>query len=138
MRDWRRKEVIRIDPETVDLMWELHADLGSTAPDHNHLRLPLAQDQCLPEAIGRNVARKSQHMVGKAIDLYFPDISTEKMRNSALVRQVGGVGYYRSSGGPRASSISIRARSAIGAAQRSVPRRWPRSSATTARRSARA
>ena len=37
-------------------------------------------------------------MVGKAIDLYFPDVSTEKLRNSALVRQVGGVGYYRRSG----------------------------------------
>jgi hypothetical protein len=39
-------------------------------------------------------------MVGKAIDIYFPDVPTEKMRNSALVRQVGGVGYYRSGGGP--------------------------------------
>ena len=39
-------------------------------------------------------------MVGKAIDLYFPDVSTEKIRNSALVRQIGGVGYYRRSGGP--------------------------------------
>ena len=50
--------------------------------------------------IGRNVAKKSQHMVGRAIDLYFPDVPTVKIRNSALVRQVGGVGYYRSSGGP--------------------------------------
>ena len=39
-------------------------------------------------------------MVGKAIDIYFPDVPTEQMRNSALVRQVGGVGYYRSGGGP--------------------------------------
>jgi hypothetical protein len=39
-------------------------------------------------------------MVGRAIDLYFPDVPTVKIRNSALVRQVGGVGYYRSSGGP--------------------------------------
>ena len=30
MRDWRRNEIIKMDPETVDLMWELHADLGST------------------------------------------------------------------------------------------------------------
>jgi hypothetical protein len=50
--------------------------------------------------IGRNVAKKSQHMIGKAIDIYFPDVATKKIRNSALVRQVGGVGYYRSSGGP--------------------------------------
>ena len=34
MRDWRRNEVVTIDPKTVDLMWELHADLGSRAPIH--------------------------------------------------------------------------------------------------------
>src|ERR1044071_2680355 len=34
LRDWRRNEVIKIDPKTVDLMWELHADLGSKAPTH--------------------------------------------------------------------------------------------------------
>jgi hypothetical protein len=50
--------------------------------------------------IGRNVAGKSKHMVGKAIDIYFPDVPSKKIRNSALVRKVGGVGYYRSSGGP--------------------------------------
>jgi hypothetical protein len=50
--------------------------------------------------IGRNVAFHSQHILGKAMDIYFPDVSTLKMRNSALVRQVGGVGYYRSAGGP--------------------------------------
>ena len=30
-------------------MWELHADLGSKAPDPHRLRLPLAQDQRLPQ-----------------------------------------------------------------------------------------
>ena len=32
LRDWRRNEVITIDPRTIDLVWELHADLGSKAP----------------------------------------------------------------------------------------------------------
>jgi uncharacterized protein YcbK (DUF882 family) len=98
MRDWRRKEVIRIDPKTIDLMWELHADLGSTRPVHIICGFRSPKTNSFLKRIGRNVAKKSQHMVGKAIDLYFPDISTEKLRNSALVRQVGGVGYYRSSG----------------------------------------
>jgi uncharacterized protein YcbK (DUF882 family) len=98
MRDWRRKEVIRIDPKTIDLMWELHADLGSTRPIHIICGYRSPKTNSFLKRIGRNVARKSQHMVGKAIDLYFPDVSTEKLRNSALVRQVGGVGYYRRSG----------------------------------------
>jgi uncharacterized protein YcbK (DUF882 family) len=98
LRDWRRSEVVRIDPKTIDLMWELHADLGSTRPVHIICGYRSPKTNSFLKRIGRNVAKKSQHMVGKAIDLYFPDVSTEKLRNSALVRQVGGVGYYRSSG----------------------------------------
>jgi len=98
LRDWRRNEIIRIDPKTIDLMWELHADLGSTSPVHIICGYRSPQTNAFLKRIGRNVAKKSQHMLGKAIDLYFPDVSTEKLRNSALVRQVGGVGYYRSSG----------------------------------------
>jgi uncharacterized protein YcbK (DUF882 family) len=100
MRDWRRNEVISIDPKTLDLMWELHADLGSARPIHIICGYRSPKTNSFLKRIGRNVARKSQHMLGKAIDLYFPDVPTEKIRNSALVRQVGGVGYYRSAGGP--------------------------------------
>lgn len=31
LRDWRRNEVITISPRTIDLMWELHADLRRAA-----------------------------------------------------------------------------------------------------------
>jgi len=100
LRDWRRNESTKMDPETVDLMWELHADLGSSRPVHIISGYRSPKTNAFLKRIGRNVARKSQHMIGKAIDLYFPDVPTVKIRNSALVRQVGGVGYYRSSGGP--------------------------------------
>jgi uncharacterized protein YcbK (DUF882 family) len=100
LRDWRRNEVIAMSPRTIDLMWELHADLGSKRPVHIVSGYRSPKTNAFLKKVGRNVARKSQHMVGRAIDIYFPDVPTEKMRNSALVRQVGGVGYYRSGGGP--------------------------------------
>ena len=100
LRDWRRNEVITISPRTIDLMWELHADLGSKAPIHIVCGYRSPKTNAFLKSIGRNVAKKSQHMVGHAIDLYFPDVPTVKIRNSALVRQVGGVGYYSSGGGP--------------------------------------
>jgi uncharacterized protein YcbK (DUF882 family) len=100
LRDWRRKEVITIDPRTIDLIWELHADLGSKKPIHIVCGYRSPKTNSFLKRIGRNVARKSQHMNGKAIDFFFPDVSTQKIRNSALARRVGGVGYYRSSGGP--------------------------------------
>ena len=100
LRDWRRNEVITISPRTIDLMWELHADLGSKAPIHIVCGYRSPKTNAFLKSIGRNVARQSQHMVGHAIDLYFPDVPTIRIRNSALVRQVGGVGYYSSGGGP--------------------------------------
>jgi uncharacterized protein YcbK (DUF882 family) len=100
LRDWRRNETITISPRTIDLMWELHADLGSKAPIHIVCGYRSPKTNAFLKKVGRNVARKSQHMVGHAIDLYFPDVPTVKIRNSALVRQVGGVGYYRSGAGP--------------------------------------
>ena len=100
LRDWRRNEVITIDPKTINLMWELHADLGSKAPIGIVSGYRSPRTNAFLKRIGRNVARKSQHMKGKAIDIFFPDVNTKTMRNSALVRKVGGVGYYRSAGGP--------------------------------------
>lgn len=100
MRDWRRNEPITIDPKTLDLLWELHADLGSSKPIHIVCGYRSPRTNAFLKKVGRKVATKSQHMKGKAIDFYFPDVSTAKIRNSALVRRVGGVGYYRSSAGP--------------------------------------
>ncbi len=100
LRDWRRNSVITIDPKTIDLVWELHADLGSHAPVHIVCGYRSAKTNSFLKRVGRNVAKKSQHILGKAMDIYFPDVPTKTIRNSALVRQIGGVGYYRSSGGP--------------------------------------
>ncbi len=100
LRDWRRNEATTMDPRTIDLVWELHADLGSKKPVHIVSAFRSAKTNAFLKRSGRNVAKKSQHIQGKAMDIFFPDVPTIKMRNSALVRKVGGVGYYRSSGGP--------------------------------------
>ena len=34
MRDWRRNETTKMDPELVDLLWEMHNELGSKEPIH--------------------------------------------------------------------------------------------------------
>jgi uncharacterized protein YcbK (DUF882 family) len=98
LRDWRRNEATKMSLETVDLLWELHADLGSKKPVHIISGYRSPRTNAMLKRIGRNVARKSQHMVGNAIDFYFPDVPVEKIMGSALVRKVGGVGYYPTSG----------------------------------------
>jgi uncharacterized protein YcbK (DUF882 family) len=108
LRDWRRKVVITIDPRTIDLAWELHEDLGSQRPINIICGYRSPQTNAFLHRIGRNVAKKSQHMAGKAIDLYFPDVPLVKIRNSALVRKLGGVGYYPSSNFVHLDSGSVR------------------------------
>ncbi len=100
LRDWRRDKTITIDPRTIDLVWELHEDLGSHAPVHIVCGYRSAQTNALLHRMGRHVAKESQHIQGRAIDFYLTDVPTVKIRNVALVHQRGGVGYYRSAGGP--------------------------------------
>jgi uncharacterized protein YcbK (DUF882 family) len=100
LRDWRRNKVITIDPRSIDLVWELHEDLRSHDTINIVCGYRSAQTNAMLKRIGRHVARESQHITGRAIDFYFPDVPTVKIRNTALVRQRGGVGYYRSAGGP--------------------------------------
>lgn len=97
-RDWRRNVATRMDPETIDLLWALHRDLGAVKPAHivSGYRSPATNGML--RRIGRKVARSSLHMRGKAIDVYFPDVPTARLRGSALARRVGGVGYYPGSG----------------------------------------
>ncbi len=48
----------------------------------------------------RGVAENSQHMLGKAIDFYIPGVSLAKLRAIGMKLQVGGVGFYPTSGSP--------------------------------------
>ena len=100
LRDWRRNETVTIDPKTIDLIWELHADLGSRKPIRIVCGYRSPKTNAFLKRVGRKVAGKSQHMKGRAIDFYFPDVNTKKIRDMALAHGLGGVGYYRSSAGP--------------------------------------
>ncbi len=43
------------------------------------------------------VAKKSQHMLGNAIDVRLSDVKTSELRDAALAMKRGGVGYYKES-----------------------------------------
>jgi uncharacterized protein YcbK (DUF882 family) len=94
LRDWRTNGFVSMSGETIDLMWELHEELGSTQPINIICGFRSAQTNALLKHIGRHVANRSEHILGRAIDIQFPDVPVERLRNSALVRQAGGVGYY--------------------------------------------
>ncbi len=100
LRDWRRNEPTKMDPLLLDLVWEIYKEAGSK--DYIHVisgyRSP-ATNKLLKKR-GRGVASKSQHMVGKALDFFLPDVKLSKLRKIGLIKQLGGVGYYPTSGSP--------------------------------------
>jgi uncharacterized protein YcbK (DUF882 family) len=100
LRDFRRNETTKMDPELIDLMWEMHSELGSREPIHiiSGYRSRATNEQ-LRRTVGGQ-ASESRHIYGKAADVHFPDVPVKKLRYSALVREKGGVGYYPTSAIP--------------------------------------
>jgi uncharacterized protein YcbK (DUF882 family) len=100
MRDWRRDMEIRMDPALIDLIWELHEELGSKQPVHLicGYRSPGTNEMLRHTSGGQ--AKNSRHITGQAADLMFPDVPLKQLRYSALVHERGGVGYYPASGLP--------------------------------------
>jgi uncharacterized protein YcbK (DUF882 family) len=100
LRDWRKNQAIRMDPQTIDLAWEMYNELGAAEPINiiSGYRSPGTNEMLRKTRGGQ--ASKSQHMTGKAIDITFPDVPLKRMRYSALIRERGGVGYYPTSGIP--------------------------------------
>ncbi len=100
MRDWRKNEATRMDPELIDLLWEMHAELGSKEPIHiiSGYRSRSTNEMLRKTRGGQ--ASQSRHILGKAADVHFPDVPIRRLRYSALVRERGGVGYYPTSAIP--------------------------------------
>ena len=89
-----------MDPELIDLLWEVHNELGSAEPI-NIISGFRSRDtnEMLRRTVGGQ-ASQSRHILGKAADVTFPDVPVKKLRYSALIRERGGVGYYPTSAMP--------------------------------------
>ncbi len=100
IRDFRRNEPTKMDPRLFDLVWSVYKGVG--ARDYIHVvsgyRSPTTNSMLRSRSKG--VAKRSQHMLGKAMDFYIPGVSLKKLRETGMKMQVGGVGYYPRSGSP--------------------------------------
>jgi uncharacterized protein YcbK (DUF882 family) len=100
LRDWRRDEPTTMEPQLIDLLWEVHTELGSKEPIHI---ISGYRSKNTNEMLRRTVggqASQSRHILGKAADVHFPDIPLKLLRYSALIREKGGVGFYPTSNIP--------------------------------------
>lgn len=100
LRDWRRNEPTRMDPRLFDLIWEVYQKSGS----HDYINVVCGyrapETNNMLRSRSRGVAEKSQHVLGKALDFYIPDVPLRKLREIGVKFEVGGVGFYPTSGSP--------------------------------------
>jgi uncharacterized protein YcbK (DUF882 family) len=100
LRDWRRDETIHMDPRLIDLVWEVHRDVGSSEPIWVVCGYRSPETNTMLRQRSSGVAKFSQHTLGKAMDFYIPGVPLEKLRAVGLYLQRGGVGFYPTSGSP--------------------------------------
>jgi uncharacterized protein YcbK (DUF882 family) len=93
-RDWRLDEPTKMDPHLFDIVWEVYRESGSTQPIDVLSGYRSPQTNAMLRRRSRQVAERSQHMQGKAIDAHFVDVGTARIRDIAMRMEAGGVGFY--------------------------------------------
>ncbi len=94
MRDWRLNEQVKMDPHLFDILWDVYRESGSNQAIDVLSAYRSPQTNAMLRRRSRQVAERSQHMQGKAIDAHFIDIHPGPIRDIAMRMQEGGVGFY--------------------------------------------
>ena len=100
MRDWRKEQETKMDPQLFDMLWEVHQEVKATGPIHVVCGYRSPATNAMLRSRSKGVAQTSLHMQGKAIDFSIPSAEVADVRAAALRIQGGGVGYYPTSGIP--------------------------------------
>jgi uncharacterized protein YcbK (DUF882 family) len=104
LSDFRSLEVHPIDVRLLDILFTLQSLTGSKEPYRivSAFRSAATNTMLSGQSAATNgtsqVATKSLHMEGKAIDMRLNDVSLTGLRDAALALRGGGVGYYPDSG----------------------------------------
>ncbi len=94
MRDFRQNRVKSIDPRLLDFLYAISMNIGT------HRKFEVMSGYRSPKTNrmlarrSKNVAKKSYHMRGKAMDFQVRNISSRSLRRVAMALRSGGVGYY--------------------------------------------
>jgi len=100
--DFRTGDVIEMDPALFDILHALQKATASTGTFEviSAYRTPETNEILRRRSSG--VAKRSQHLLGKAVDIRLTDVDTDTLRDVALSLKLGGVGYY-----PRSNFIHV-------------------------------
>ena len=97
--DFRTGDKAEIDPELLDLIYDVRAALDSEGSYQviSAYRSPQTNEMLRGRGQNSGVAKNSQHILGKAIDVRLEGIRTTRLRDAALAMKRGGVGFYEAS-----------------------------------------
>jgi len=97
LKDFRTGDIAEMDPELLDLLHDVRNEFGGneTFEVISAYRSPKTNEMLRSRTGG--VARNSQHVLGNAIDVRLRGVPIEKLRDTALDMQRGGVGFYKQS-----------------------------------------
>ena len=97
LADFRSGGIKRIDPRLLDLIYDVRESLGSNGTYEVISAYRSPETNAILRVKSSGVAKKSQHMLGNAIDVRLSDVKTSELRDAALAMKRGGVGYYKES-----------------------------------------
>jgi uncharacterized protein YcbK (DUF882 family) len=98
LRDWRCNQSTAMDPKLIDRLYDLQVAIG----ERRTMRVISAYrsegyNASLLRA-GRTVDPDSQHMFGRAVDIFVPGMRLDELREVAEKTGHGGTGFYPFSG----------------------------------------
>lgn len=97
LRDHRTNAQYSIDPRLLDILCLLGEQFPNGRGYHVISGYRSEATNTMLRKKSKNVARRSYHTVGRAIDFRMPGVATTDARDAAVNLAVGGVGYYRRS-----------------------------------------
>ena len=100
LRDFRNNQPTEMAPQLFDLVWEIYQKTGATQPINVVSAYRSPSTNAILHARSSGVANNSQHMLGHAMDWFVPGVPLTTLRAIAMQQQVGGVGFYPTSGSP--------------------------------------
>jgi uncharacterized protein YcbK (DUF882 family) len=105
LRDSRTQDEKAYDPSEFDLLHNLMTRLGKPQGMIDIVcgyRTPQSNEFLRTRGPDTGVAKNSQHVQARAIDIRVPGVRTRRLRDAALSLQAGGVGYY-----PRSQFVHV-------------------------------
>lgn len=103
LRDHRKNEETAISPQTLDRLHAIGEVVRIKYP-HIPIKFEIISGYRTPgtnqalKSNGGSQATKSRHMIGDAIDMRVPGVSTKALRDIAWCTGSGGTGYYAHDG----------------------------------------